>query len=166
MVKKHKSLLVTAENFHRMPRLGCATDSLNDLIERMLDVAEPIILVQLQRALTTIAAVPRFLCNHCCFTQYMDNVKLRGKPDFSVTDDSIAYVGNPRQNKPKMCSMGGLRKPSRFKRDIIGSEGPDEEAKALAEKHAICLLSTGKKLLPNNYQNNNTVVAEHKNNIV
>jgi hypothetical protein len=132
----------------------------------MIDVAEPIILAELQRAPATIAAaVPCFFCNDCCFTQYMDNVKLRGKPDFSVIDNSIAYVGNPRQNKPKMRSMGDPRKRSRFNRDIIGSKGPDEEAKALAEKHNMFIVDW-KETLPNNYKNNNTVVAEHKNNIV
>ena len=44
--------------------------------------------------------VPCLFCNGCSFMQYMDNAERRDKPAFEVTDNSIAYVGNPT-NSPR-----------------------------------------------------------------
>lgn len=39
--------------------------------------------------------VPCFFCTSCSYVQYTKNVVRKDKPNFEVTDNSIAYVGNP-----------------------------------------------------------------------
>jgi predicted CopG family antitoxin len=47
---KAKTIGISRENFRRMQRLGVASESMNDVIERMLSIAEQPLLIEIEKS--------------------------------------------------------------------------------------------------------------------
>jgi hypothetical protein len=97
------------------------------------------------RDMIYLKQVPCLFCTGCSFTQHMDNVKRgRDKPAFEVTNNSIAYVGNPTNSPRKVWvrNNGDPRNYSRFNKESMlnnnssnnnyNNSAADEEARKYA----------------------------------
>ena len=72
------------------------------------------------RDMTYLKQVPCLFCTGCSFTQYMDKVERgRDKRAFEVTENSIAYVGNPTNGprKVRVRNNGGPKSYSWFNKE-------------------------------------------------
>jgi hypothetical protein len=49
-MENHKSVTVSRENFDRIQKLGFASESINDVLGKMLSIAEPQLLEEMERS--------------------------------------------------------------------------------------------------------------------